>query len=213
MRGNLVTILTECLPIISIEMYILLTWEKKIANDQKMILLLLVLLMAVTVFGAKMACLGSYKEVRKHRDHAQDKFLRIFSLGKHSNDLEGGGCDSNGDSNESQKQGQTKISNPNSRSWGNIFSDPNGTVGQAYNRGSLPLHQILISQERAMSAQNGNVYELTMSLGMSGSRGYSLESADPTQQWNQDISHPMTMPGIRTQGIVFPSPPLHASLI
>ena len=39
----------------------------------------LVLLMAVAVFGAKMACLGSYKEARERRDHCEEEFLRLFS--------------------------------------------------------------------------------------------------------------------------------------
>lgn len=44
----------------------------------------LVLLMAVTVFGAKMACLGYYQESRERRDECEKNFLRLFSLGKAS---------------------------------------------------------------------------------------------------------------------------------
>ena len=40
-----------------------------------------VLLMSCIVFGAKMACLGYYRDIREHRDHAEDEFLRIFDLG------------------------------------------------------------------------------------------------------------------------------------
>jgi hypothetical protein len=39
----------------------------------------LVLLMEVAVSGAKMACLGSYKEARERRDHCEEEFLRLFS--------------------------------------------------------------------------------------------------------------------------------------
>jgi hypothetical protein len=58
MRANIITILTESVPVISIELYIIVVWEVKVV---KKVLILLVLLMEMAVFGAKMACLGYYQ--------------------------------------------------------------------------------------------------------------------------------------------------------
>ena len=39
-------------------------------------------MMAMVVFGAKMACLGYYQEAREHRDKCVAKCIQMFSLSK-----------------------------------------------------------------------------------------------------------------------------------
>ena len=66
-RGDVITIVSESIPITAIQCYTLM-----FADDIQMITILIVLFSS-TVFGAKMAGLGAYHDVRMQRDEAPNE--------------------------------------------------------------------------------------------------------------------------------------------
>jgi hypothetical protein len=73
-RGDVITIVSESIPITAIQCYTLM-----FADDIQMITILIVLFSS-TVFGAKMAGLGAYHDVRMQRDEAETEFQKVFSI-------------------------------------------------------------------------------------------------------------------------------------
>jgi hypothetical protein len=73
-RGDVITIVSESIPITAIQCYTLM-----LADDVQMITILIVLFSS-TVFGAKMAGLGAYHDVRMQRDEAETEFQKVFSI-------------------------------------------------------------------------------------------------------------------------------------
>jgi len=73
-RGDVITIISEAIPITAIQCYTMLQ-----ADDTQMITILIVLFSS-TVFGAKMAGLGAYRDVRVQRDEAEANFQKVFAI-------------------------------------------------------------------------------------------------------------------------------------
>mmetsp|Transcript_55624 Transcript_55624/g.132077 ORF Transcript_55624/g.132077 Transcript_55624/m.132077 type:complete len:580 (+) Transcript_55624:141-1880(+) len=95
-RGDIITILTESLPITAIQCYILAL------SGTTQIITILVMFFSSTVFGAKLASLGTYKETRQRKMAAEENFKKafhIFPLNPGDDDAKGGGkvVDSNND--------------------------------------------------------------------------------------------------------------------
>jgi hypothetical protein len=88
-RGDVITIVTESLPITSIQSYVLLQ------GSQVGFITLVTLLFASIVLGAKMSGLGMYKTARIRRDNAEIAFNKTFGVSVEEIDEENdGGNDS-----------------------------------------------------------------------------------------------------------------------
>ena len=73
-RGDIITIVSESVPITAIQCYVMLH------TTDTQIMTILVLLFSSTVFGAKMAGLGSYRVTRQNCEAAEAEFLRCFRV-------------------------------------------------------------------------------------------------------------------------------------
>eukprot|EP00277_Geminigera_cryophila_P005413 CAMPEP_0179432666 /NCGR_PEP_ID=MMETSP0799-20121207/17231_1 /TAXON_ID=46947 /ORGANISM="Geminigera cryophila, Strain CCMP2564" /LENGTH=563 /DNA_ID=CAMNT_0021210175 /DNA_START=215 /DNA_END=1906 /DNA_ORIENTATION=+ len=73
-RGDVITIISESIPITIIQCFIMLQ------SDSTQIITILIVLFSSTVFGSKMAGLGTYKEARETRDRAELDFRSAFNV-------------------------------------------------------------------------------------------------------------------------------------
>jgi hypothetical protein len=73
-RGDVITIVTESLPITAIQSYVLLQ------GSEVGVISMITLLFASVVLGAKMSGLGMYKTARIRRDNAEKAFNETFGV-------------------------------------------------------------------------------------------------------------------------------------
>jgi len=73
-QGDVLTIMTESIPITAIQIYAL-----KVATDTP-IITIVTLVVATLILGAKVSGLGSYKESRIRRDKAEEAFRKHFGI-------------------------------------------------------------------------------------------------------------------------------------
>jgi len=73
-RGDIITIMTESLPITAIQAYIMAS------GDETQIITIMVMFFSSVVFGAKVSSLGNYREVRERRELAEAAFKKMFHV-------------------------------------------------------------------------------------------------------------------------------------
>ena len=82
-RGDIITIMSESIPITAIQCYIMAE------GGDTQIVTILVMFFSSSVFGAKIASLGSYKETRERRVKAQENFMTEFGVCQEESKLGG----------------------------------------------------------------------------------------------------------------------------
>lgn len=83
-RGDVITIVTESLPITAIQSYVILQAEGVT------VVTIVTLLFASLVLGAKVSGLGMYKTARLKKEECEREFQKTFGVVEHDDAIDGG---------------------------------------------------------------------------------------------------------------------------